>query len=346
MARGFERLTKEQAARDELLSAYLDDQLDAEDRARLEAQLAADPALRAELEALRRTVALVRDLPPQPIPRNFILPRVAAPEARPAPVTRRPRWLAPFLTAATAAISLLFVAVLAGDLLFSGMGGMAQLAAPAPEEDRAAMAPSPVGRTIVEEEAEKVLSVTEPPAEEFPADVSPEAEAEGTPAPDAETQATPIPAPMVPSEAPAEGGEGGDDEERYLELTPEAEESPVPPTGGGGALIESPVPTPTPAAGGVADVAAPTGTLEAGEAASVPTTTSEPEERALRETESALDNVVETEPPLPAESGDEDWRAPVSPVWVAPWRIVEIALGATALLLALAAVWAWRVRRR
>ena len=54
-------MTKDQAARDELLSAYLDDQLDAEDRARLEAQLAGDPALRSELEMLRRTVALVRD---------------------------------------------------------------------------------------------------------------------------------------------------------------------------------------------------------------------------------------------------------------------------------------------
>lgn len=318
-------MTKER--RDELLSAYLDGELDAKDRARLEAQLAADPALRAELEALRRTVALVRDLPLQPIPRNFILPRATVPKARPAPVTRRPRWLAPFLTAATAAVSLLFVAVLAGDLLFSGVGGMAQLAAPAPEEDRAAMAPSPVGGTIVGEEAEKAFPVTEPPAE---APVG--AEAEGTPAPDAETHATPIPAPVVPSETPGGVKEGGDDEERYSELTPEAEGAPVP--------------TPTPATGGVADVAPSTGTLEAGETAPVPTTTVEPTERALRETESALDNVVETEPPLPTESRDEDWRGPGSPVLVTPWRIVEIALGATALLLALVAVWAWRARRR
>ena len=60
MGREFERSMKDRAARDELLSAYLDDQLDAGDRARLEAQLAIDPALRAELEALRHTVVLVR----------------------------------------------------------------------------------------------------------------------------------------------------------------------------------------------------------------------------------------------------------------------------------------------
>jgi hypothetical protein len=338
MGRRFDGLTKER--RDELLSAYLDDQLDAEDRARLEAQLAVDPALRTELEALRRTVALVRDLPPQPIPRNFILPRAIATKARPAPVTRRPRWLAPFLTAATAAISLLFVAVLAGDLLFSGVGGMAQLAAPAPEEDRAAVAPSPVGGTIVaEEETEKALSVTEPPAG---------AEAEGTPAPDAESPATPIPAPVVPPETPSEVKEGGDDEERYLEVTPEAGESPVPPTGGGESLMESPVPTPTPAAGGVADVAAPTGTpvAEMTAPASLPASaTAEPTGQPLLDTEPAPPGEVESEPPS-AETGERDGRWSAFPAEGASWRIVEIALGATALLLALAAVWAWRARRR
>ena len=121
MGREFERSMKDRAARDELLSAYLDDQLDAGDRARLEAQLAIDPALRAELEALRHTVALVREMPSQPIPRNFILPQTVVSSPRTAPAVRpRRRWLAPFLTAATAAVSLLFIGALAGDLLFSG----------------------------------------------------------------------------------------------------------------------------------------------------------------------------------------------------------------------------------
>ncbi|MEE9616174.1 MAG: zf-HC2 domain-containing protein, partial [Anaerolineae bacterium] len=133
MVRLFTRQAGKREQRDELLSAYLDDQLSAGERARLEAQLATDPVLRAELDTLRHTVALVRDLPPVPIPRNFILPRTVA--ARPRPVQRarpRPAWTAPLLTAATAVVSLVFVVVLAGDLLLSGVGGQAFAPAAAP----------------------------------------------------------------------------------------------------------------------------------------------------------------------------------------------------------------------
>ena len=51
----------EKEQRDELLSAYLDGELSPERQVGLKAQLAASPALRADLEALRRTVALVGD---------------------------------------------------------------------------------------------------------------------------------------------------------------------------------------------------------------------------------------------------------------------------------------------
>lgn len=58
---------------DELLSAYIDGVVTSEERARVEAAVAADPVLAWELESLRRTVDLVRDLPPMPLPRNFTL---------------------------------------------------------------------------------------------------------------------------------------------------------------------------------------------------------------------------------------------------------------------------------
>lgn len=58
---------------DELLSAYIDGVVTNEERARVEAAVAADPVLAWELESLRRTVDLVRDLPPMPLPRNFTL---------------------------------------------------------------------------------------------------------------------------------------------------------------------------------------------------------------------------------------------------------------------------------
>jgi hypothetical protein len=57
----------------ELLSAYLDGMLTADERAALETRLAAEPALRRELESLRQTVQLVKTLPPVRAPRNFTL---------------------------------------------------------------------------------------------------------------------------------------------------------------------------------------------------------------------------------------------------------------------------------
>ena len=58
---------------DELLSAYIDGLVTDEEKARVEAAVAADPALAWELDTLRRTVELVRDLPAIPLPRSFAL---------------------------------------------------------------------------------------------------------------------------------------------------------------------------------------------------------------------------------------------------------------------------------
>jgi hypothetical protein len=328
MARGFERL-KDQAARDELLSAYLDDQLSAEDHAHLEARLAADSALRSELEMLRRTVALVRDLPPQPVPRNFILPQTAAPKARPEPVARRPRWLAPFLTAATAAVSLLFVAVLVGDLLLFDGGGVAQLAAPAAE---GAAGTVPVEKEA-EERAPQMFTVTDSPevADATEAWSEPD-EGEGTPLA-MEVPGTPPPGvstpPTVPTEVQEPRGE-------YAAPTSTPAEPSIPAAGGGEPPVESPIPTPSPAADEAADAAVP-------DRSPVPLpepATGEPTERVLRDTESAPNGVGATEP-LPSGRGDED-----SVSYMSPWRAAEVALGVSALLLLVAAFWAWRARRR
>ena len=57
----------------EALSAYLDDQLKAKDRVRLESRLNENPELRSALEELRRTRAVLRSQPPLRAPRNFTL---------------------------------------------------------------------------------------------------------------------------------------------------------------------------------------------------------------------------------------------------------------------------------
>lgn len=58
---------------DELLSAYIDGLVTNEEKAEVEAAVSADPALAWELDTLRRTVELVRDLPHIPLPRSFVL---------------------------------------------------------------------------------------------------------------------------------------------------------------------------------------------------------------------------------------------------------------------------------
>jgi hypothetical protein len=64
---------------DELLSAYLDDELSPEDRALVESRLATDPAARQMLEQLRHVSQSVHDLPHEPAPdylRDTILRRI------------------------------------------------------------------------------------------------------------------------------------------------------------------------------------------------------------------------------------------------------------------------------
>lgn len=91
-----EHLEHEWDQQREQLSALLDDELDEQERAELEAHLPTCAACRAELESLRRGRALLRALPQPTLPRNFALPLAAAPiqaasPSRPAPAaTRRP----------------------------------------------------------------------------------------------------------------------------------------------------------------------------------------------------------------------------------------------------------------
>ena len=67
-------MTMQPSPRDlDLLSIYLDGQLSATDRARLEARLQADPDLRSVYDGLRQTRALLRQLPARRAPRNFRL---------------------------------------------------------------------------------------------------------------------------------------------------------------------------------------------------------------------------------------------------------------------------------
>ncbi len=76
-------MNKPLSSRDlEKLSAYLDSQLPANERRRLEEQIAGSPVLRTALEELRQTRHLLRSLPKARAPRNFTLKPGMAPERK------------------------------------------------------------------------------------------------------------------------------------------------------------------------------------------------------------------------------------------------------------------------
>lgn len=326
------KVHKDWKRRDELLSAYLDGQLGARERVGLEARLAADPALRAELERLRRTVALVHALPCVPVPRNFILPQAAA--ARPQPVRAvRPRraWAAPLLTAATAVVSLACVAVLAADLLLVNMRGMAFAPAAAPLEApqvamEATSAPAEVEVTVVVEVEKAVVEASAAPPAEAPLAAAPAATLEAREYVTEAVEAA-LPTVTVAIEAPSEAP-------------------------------RAPAPTPSPPPPGEVALQAPTaGPALAMEATPAPTALLEAvatQEEEMRDQSPTPGQVAA----LPSAGGEEDaLRAtegmPGVPEYGVPRRavlslprILEVVLGLAALALALAAVRAWRVRRR
>jgi len=343
MAGLFKRVTRKQEQRDELLSAYLDGQLSAGERTRLEAQLADGPALQAEFEALRHTVALVRSLPPLPVPRNFILSQRIAAHPRPARLLRpRYTWAAPLLTAATAVVGLVCVAVLAGDLLLSGAGRMALAPAAAPMEPPQAVAEAAVEVEVTVEVEKVVLATAAPalPAEVPPREVAPAATAEAesyvveTPArmeaPGAPAAPAPTPSPLpmlavAPTTPPM----------------PEGMETAMPAAGGG--------PTEAPAV--LAPTASPPVAAEAVPSPTASATVTTLQQQDMGSAAPTPGEVAEVAPPAAVE---EELRAPeggrgaetATPAAIAPWRTLEAILGLTTLGLALATVWAWRARRR
>ncbi len=165
---------------DELLSAYIDGMLTPHDRTSLEARLEQEPALRQRLEGLRLTVNALAELPHVGAPRNFILsPSMVAPPRPARRTSQRQTW--PVFGWATAAATLVFLLVFAGDLFFvspSQRGQAEDIVAQAqtldvtPEVERAAaVAPAP-------SQMEEDLTASAPREEKAAAEAVPEQDAE------------------------------------------------------------------------------------------------------------------------------------------------------------------------
>jgi len=355
MLRLFRRGRDEEERRDELLSAYLDDELSEDERERLEVRLSDDPVLRAELRAMHRTVSLVRELPRVETPRNFLVTesmverRSPAREARgwgtsraPAKPQRRARaWAAPLLTVATVAVSLLFIVVLAGDLLLPGVGGLAS--APAPDEGPRAWR---TGEGVLSQEREaapKIALEAAPTGEGVPGEAEKEGayDLEATPAADLTSLPTPSvePAPSLAEEEPREEPEmpAEEEEEAESEATrvsqaPAGAGGTPPPAGEGAPTEEEAAPDIPTAAPTITPVTALTPTIPAaepvvseGELGLVEPTTDEPE----------------VTPQLVTEQGEADELG--SPDM--PWSVLEVGLGLASLVLIVVTIQAWRLRR-
>jgi hypothetical protein len=102
----------------ELLSAYLDDMLTTAERETLEARLAVDAFLRAELAALRQTVDWLNHMPSLKAPRNFTISADAVAQDPPPNVVMMPRrnlWLS--AAAAVMVVALFGVVFIAGNMM-------------------------------------------------------------------------------------------------------------------------------------------------------------------------------------------------------------------------------------
>lgn len=126
---------------DELISAFIDGQLDDNSRQAFEARIGTEPALRRRVDATRQLIALARETPQIAVPHNFTLPRE--------PQIRQSSATAPRLLWRVSSVLAAAVFVLAIGLDTLGLGQLApstlQVAAPAPRaaQSFAVKAPEP-----------------------------------------------------------------------------------------------------------------------------------------------------------------------------------------------------------
>ncbi|HUX88107.1 MAG TPA: zf-HC2 domain-containing protein [Chloroflexota bacterium] len=96
----------------EMLSEYLDGQLDEATRQRVEAHLVTCADCRADYETLRQTVRVLRQLPMRAVPRGFAITASAPPR----------RGALFWLRVTNSALAALFIALLAARLVLPGLG--------------------------------------------------------------------------------------------------------------------------------------------------------------------------------------------------------------------------------
>jgi hypothetical protein len=142
----------------EQLSAYIDGELAPRERAAVERALAADPALRTELQELRQVVGMMKEVPQVPLRRSFTLDPAVYGRAQ-----RSVLRLYPVLRTATVLATVALIFLFAGDL-FVGLRGGAGMPAEVVQEPQAAVMREAIEETVVESEVEATLLAEAPEA--------------------------------------------------------------------------------------------------------------------------------------------------------------------------------------
>ncbi len=236
----------------ELLSPYLDGEVTTEERALVEAALAASVELREDLATLRQTVALLAELPPVAAPRPFTL--TAADVPVPIPTSRRiwglPAWLAGWAMAAASLICVLAIGGALFTLQFRSGSPAAEIARMQDSAVPQAAAPQPAPLAATEEAAaqpEAELAPAEPAAEEKMMLAEP-AEALAQKEADVVEEPQKLVADETPEEMVSMAGESEEVTEGQRQLESVAESAPVEQEAAGAALAPTPSPMPTVAA--------------------------------------------------------------------------------------------------
>jgi anti-sigma factor RsiW len=214
----------------ELLSAYMDGQLSSSKRVQLESRMQTNPELRAALDELTQTRAMLRSLPRLKAPHSFKLtPEMVG--------QRQPRRLYPFFQFASALSSLMLVLVLLSDFLGFGLSApLGRMASQAPE--------APVAAEVFVESAPESLAM-EMPAEE-PIDAAKAVPDEQARMVETEellallAQGTPFPEPAAGAEAEAYLAAPVAPQEDAPNLMMEATEAPADVSVAGDVLAEMP----------------------------------------------------------------------------------------------------------
>jgi hypothetical protein len=219
----------------DLLSAYIDDEVTADERALVETHLATCTACAQGLATLRQTVALLGQLPQVVAPRPFTLRES---DVRPAQRPARPAWWRlPWAQGLVAAAAMLLcVVIVGGVLLLRGPGRVGAPGGPAPVAMQAPAATEVAAEKMVVEtveEAEKVVGVEK--------EVQKAAEPAAPPLAAEEPTAEFGMLQEVPAEAPQNAGEALADEGKISPTMAPARVAPTP--------MPMPSATPAPAEG-------------------------------------------------------------------------------------------------